>query len=213
MATLALSCGAAWLAGKEAHADESVLPPPTPPTQADVLPTPPPPTKDWPRRSFEQNVGDILVGRVSLCIEQMLGQHQALYLAGHGQIAGFVVDDWFAGAGAELGYRFYTGRGGTRGIYFGPSVFFAESYSGGTIALESITGTFTGEKKPWMTAVGGAVEAGYKWMSGRGFLIGSGFGVELRAANRQKSEVSQLAWLFDGGGVRPRVSVVMGQAF
>jgi hypothetical protein len=192
----------------QARADEAQAPAPT-----DIMPTPPPPSKQWPHHSFTQNIGDIVVGRLSFSIEQMLAQHHAVYLAAHGQIAGFVVNDWFAGAGAELGYRFYLGRGGTRGVYFGPCAFFAESYSGGAIGLESITGTFTGEKKPWMTMAGGAFEVGYKWMSGRGFLIGSGFGMELREASRPKAEVSQLAWLFDGGGVRPRVSIVMGQAF
>jgi hypothetical protein len=181
--------------------------------RAEDTPASDPPAKPWPRHSFEQNVIDILVGRASLTFEEVLVEHHALYATGHGQIAGFVVDDWFAGAGAELGYRFYTGRGGTRGVYFGPSIFFAESYSGGTLAVESITGTLTGQKKPWMTAWGGAFEVGYKWMSRRGFLVGSGCGMELRAANRPQAEVSQLAWLFDGGGVRPRVGVVIGQAF
>ncbi len=175
-------------------------------------PAPPAPEK-WQPRSLEQNIGDILVGRLSVSLEQMLAQHHALYATAHGQIAGFIVNDWFAGLGFELGYRFYTGRGATRGIYFGPSVFVAESYSGGTISPGSITETFTGEKKPWMTDIGGAVEVGYKWMSPRGFLIGSGFGMELRATNRPKAEVSELAWLFDGGGIRPRVAIVMGQAF
>ena len=107
----------------------------------------------------------------------------------------------FEGFGTELGYRYYTGRGGLRGFFVGPSL---------------IVGSFTataenGSKTPYID-YGFAVDVGYQALVLDRFSLGLGAGVQYTTTD--KSIPPQMMWakVFANTVVLPRVLVSLGWA-
>jgi hypothetical protein len=107
----------------------------------------------------------------------------------------------FEGFGTELGYRYYTGRGGLRGVFFGPS-----------LILGSFTATAeNGTQLPYLD-YGFAVDFGYQALVVDRVALSLGAG--LQYATTSKSIPDQMLWakVFANSVVLPRVLVSVGWA-
>jgi hypothetical protein len=73
------------------------------------------------RVAFELNPLGLLVGRYSASAEALLAPHHGVIVTPY--YSRTVTDTVHEAGGAELGYRFFTGRTGPVGFTFGPSAF------------------------------------------------------------------------------------------
>jgi hypothetical protein len=184
-----------------------------PPDPHDLPPDSPTPPGKLPRtHSFEGYPLSLVMSRLSFGFEQMLVDHHALLIGAHGQAVAYdggALTDFMVAFGGDAGYRFYSGRNGPRGFFFGPSIMLDEVYSGGTLNL----GFLAGSKRSWMTATAVAMDVGWQSISKKGLLFGIGAGAQYTFTGRDHSEVGDAAWLLMGRGVRPRVLLAIGKAF
>lgn len=108
------------------------------------------------------------------------------------------------GGGAELGYKFYTGRKGPNGFFVGPSLLFA-----------SYKSTQTGVADDSFNTFGGAIDFGGQAVIGSGFVIGGGFGLQYTKTSHEinTDNLNFASALIAGDGVRPRFLFSIGYAF
>jgi len=108
------------------------------------------------------------------------------------------------GGGAELGYRFYTGKKGPNGFFVGPSFLFG-SYSSSQ----------TGAANQSFTSVGGAIDFGGQAVVGPGITIGGGFGIQYTKTSEDinTENLNLASAIIAGGGTRPRFLFSVGYAF
>jgi len=152
----------------------------------------------------------LFVGRYSISLEYQPVLHHAITLNpfyNHTTITDTVTDANYGtlnGGGAELGYRYYTGRKGPNGFFVGPSFLFG-SYS------QSINNS----KSDSFTAFGGAVDVGGQAVIGPGFVIGGGFGMQYTKTSKNiaTDNLNLATVLIASGGVRPRFLFSVGYAF
>jgi len=108
----------------------------------------------------------------------------------------------FRGIGGELGYRYYTGHDGPRGIYVGPSLllggFDAVPANGATTKFENY---------------GVAIDVGYQALVGDRWVVGLGGGVQYNRPNKTFSQQELPASVYANPGVRPRLLLALGVAF
>lgn len=164
--------------------------------------------------SLEINPVAISIGRYSLNVEYLPLPHHALvvnpffaYVSADVQTGNLEYSQSFVGAGAEAGYRFYTGSKGPNGFFVGPSVLFGQ-YSASQDAVGSIPATSTG-----FTTIGGAIDIGGQAVIGPGVVIGAGAGVQYTHATEDFEDLPFAAGILAGGGIRPRVLLSVGYAF
>jgi len=205
------------LATQNALADESdaEAPPPA------AAPAPPPgavlvpiqeaeqPFKQW---AIIANPLGIFMGRYSLQAEYLPALHHAITLNpfyNHTPIKvtsnGTEQDlGSLSGFGAELGYKFYSGKKGPNGFFVSPSFLFA-SYSS----------TMTGEPNKSFTSMGGAIDIGGQGVIGDGFIIGGGFGLQWTKTSEDinTENLNVASAVIAGGGTRPRFLFTIGYAF
>jgi hypothetical protein len=169
--------------------------------------------------AFEANPLGIFIGHYSVNIEWMPAMHHALVINPHydsvtASVTGVdgsgvtSYDEHFSGGGAELGYRFYTGRKGPNGFFVGPSVLLA--------AYSATSSDFTGSEATNFSRVGFALDLGGQAVVGGGFVIGGGFGLQrtwVNGVDDYSGDLPLSAELLVGGGVRPRFLFAMGYAF
>jgi len=108
------------------------------------------------------------------------------------------------GGGAELGYRFYTGKKGPNGFFVGPSFLFG-----------SYTQSFEGTKGDSFTSFGGAIDFGGQAVVGPGITIGGGFGIQYTKTSKDinTDNLNLASAIIAGGGTRPRFLFSVGYAF
>ena len=108
----------------------------------------------------------------------------------------------FRGYGGELGYRYYAGDGGLRGLFVGPSL---------------IVGTFdatagNGEKSSFLD-IGVAADVGYQALVADRVALAIGAGAQYVATSKSLPEQQLPARLYANSGLRPRLLFSMGWAF
>ncbi len=108
------------------------------------------------------------------------------------------------GFGAELGYKYYSGKKGPNGFFVSPSFLFA-SYS------SSLQGT--ADKS--FTSFGGAIDIGGQGVIGNGFVIGGGFGLQWTKTSEDinTEDLNLASAAIAGCGWRPRFLFTIGYAF
>ena len=108
------------------------------------------------------------------------------------------------GFGAELGYKFYSGRKGPNGFFVGPSFLFA-----------SYKSSMSGYPDKSFTSVGGAIDIGGQGVIGDGFVIGGGFGLQWTKTSEDfdTENFNFTSAAIAGGGTRPRFLFTLGYAF
>ena len=107
----------------------------------------------------------------------------------------------FYGFGAELGYRYYCGSGGPRGLFVGPSL---------------ILGSFTakaqdGTKTPYLD-IGIAADVGYQVLVADRVALGLGGGIQYVTPSKSIPEQQFPAWVYANSRVSPRLLFAVGWA-
>ena len=107
----------------------------------------------------------------------------------------------FRGYGTELGYRYYSGQGGLRGFFIGPSLIIA-----------SFTATAqNGSKTPYLD-YGLAADIGYEALVVDRVSLSLGLGVQYTTTNKSIPEQMLWAKVFANTAVLPRVLISVGYA-
>jgi hypothetical protein len=154
-----------------------------------------------------------IIGRYSLDLEYVLAPHHAIHATAIFYYALPGTDDQLSGPGAELGYRFYTGRYGPHGFFAGASFLVGE--------YEYIHGNPNGvvldpSNDTQYVQLGGAIDAGYQLIVLENLAVGAGVGgqytVDTIAPNFEFQN-HPYHDLFYGAGLRPRVLLQIGAAF
>ncbi len=107
----------------------------------------------------------------------------------------------FSGYGTELGYRYYSGRGGLRGFFAGPSLIFGAF----TATAEN------GSKTPYLD-YGFAVDAGYEALVVDRVALSLGAGLQYTTPDKHIPEQMLWAKVFANSVVLPRFLVSVGYA-
>lgn len=113
-----------------------------------------------------------------------------------------VPDQTFRGFGGEIGYRNYSGRGGPRGFFWGPSLIL-----GGFTATPKV-----GDKTSFMS-FGVALDVGWQILVGDDVSIALGVGVQYTRATTSLPPQQYPAEVIANSGVRPRFLFSLGWAF
>ena len=114
------------------------------------------------------------------------------------------------GAGAELGYRFYSGVHGFDGFFAGPSLLIARR----KLVSENTSAGY--HNSMVFNSVGGAFDGGWQHQQGH-FIVGLGIGVQYTEDSKKLQLSGQgvdvlIDW-YAGGGWRPRFAINLGYAF
>ena len=108
----------------------------------------------------------------------------------------------FYGFGGELGYRYYSGKGGARGFFLGPS-----------LVLASFTASAgNGTKTPY-AEYGLAADAGYEALIADRVAVSLGGGLQYLATNKVLPDQQFPANIYTNSGLRPRLLFSIGWAF
>jgi hypothetical protein len=108
----------------------------------------------------------------------------------------------FTGWGGELGYRYYFGKGGPRGLFLGPSLIL------GGFSVRAGNGTQT-----QFLQYGGAVDVGYQLLVAERISLSLGGGVEVVGTDKAIPSQQLPARLYANFGVWPRLLASFGVAF
>jgi hypothetical protein len=107
----------------------------------------------------------------------------------------------FRGVGGELGYRYYFGDAGPRGLFIGPSF---------------LMGVFEGIPKVGATVnfenFGGAVDVGYQAVLLDRLVLGAGLGLQYTAPTASIPHQEIPASIIANAGLRPRFILALGIA-
>jgi hypothetical protein len=189
-------------------ADAAPAPPPGAPPGAVLVPVGP---QEEPHPfSLMFNPLGLFVGRYSITAEYQPVLHHAITLNpfyNYTQLKDTVTDTDFgtlSGGGAELGYRYYTGKKGPNGFFVGPSFLFG-----------AYTASRTGIPDDSFTSIGGAIDVGGQAVIGPGFVIGGGFGIQYTKTSHEliTDNLNLASVLIAEGGTRPRFLFSVGYAF
>jgi hypothetical protein len=107
----------------------------------------------------------------------------------------------FEGFGSELGYRYYTGRGGLRGVYLGPS-----------LILGAFTATAENGDKLGYLNYGFAVDVGYQALVIDRVSLSIGAGLQYTTSSKSIPEQMLWAKVFANTSVFPRLLFSLGWA-
>jgi hypothetical protein len=108
----------------------------------------------------------------------------------------------FKGYGGEIGYRYYSGLGGPRGFFVGPSLLI------GSMTATAANGTDTS-----FSTYGLAADGGYEALVADRIAVSVGAGAEYLATSKSIPNQQLPASLYANGGVWPRVLLAVGCAF
>jgi len=114
----------------------------------------------------------------------------------------------FEGFGGELGYRYYFGDGGLRGVFVGPS-----------FIIGAFTATAQNTSQTQFLQLGGAVDVGYQALVADCVSLGAGVGLQYTFADVTGGAASSIpnqqypARVYANGGVFPRLLLSIGWAF
>jgi hypothetical protein len=110
----------------------------------------------------------------------------------------------FRGAGLELGYRYYRGLSGPRGLFVGPSLIF--------IAMFEKQGQYGDGSRTRFQDLGVAVDAGYQALVANKVSLALGGGVQALVTSRSIPDQQFPAKLYANSGVSPRFVFSIGWA-
>jgi hypothetical protein len=158
----------------------------------------------------------VVIGRISANVVIAPVEHHALTLTpyyGWANTAPINVfasngDYWqlpkqhFDAFGGEIGYRYYFGHGGPRGVFIGPSLLLAD------VDAKAQDGTKTN-----FLNFGLAADVGYQMLVADRFSIGLGVGVQYTATSKSIPDQQFPAEISANAGVRPRALFSLGWAF
>jgi hypothetical protein len=171
--------------------------------------------------AIEANPFGLLIGHYSAQLELMPWRHSAFIINPHfdhvssdlsssdGSGNTVSYSESFTGFGTELGYRFYTGKTGMTGFYFGPSVLLG-TYQASADGVVTSAGTTSSTIS--FQQIGGALDIGGQAVVGPGIVIGAGFGLQYTAVNQSFQDLPLTASILAGGGIRPRFLFSIGYA-
>lgn len=108
----------------------------------------------------------------------------------------------FTGGGGELGYRYYFGRGGPRGLFFGPSL----------VIADFVSKAQNGDTKSYL-AFGGAADIGFQALVFDRLSLSLGAGLQYLATSTTIPQQQFPADVFANSGLRPRALASIGFAF
>jgi len=172
--------------------------------------------------AFTFNPLNLFVGRFGFNFEYQPIPHHGLIVSPHydhasgdpsydAETTSFT--DTLNGVGAELGYRFYSGKQGFDGFFAGPSLFIATHKLTSTNAASIPPGN---ETSVTYSSIGGAFDIGWQWQLGH-FIVGGGAGVQYAKINERLPLSGRGVDLImdwnTGGGWRPRLAFNFGYAF
>ena len=185
-----------------------------PPAPVDVVVKDEPP----PERvaSIEFNPAALLIDRISFNIEIVPVDHHALILSpyyfypstsafsrtdsnGNTTLVG---ETEFEGFGGELGYRYYWGHNGPRGMFIGPSLIAAWVQAK---APDGMKTTFSD--------LGVAADIGYQMLVADDWLVSLGAGVQYLTTTKSIPDQQAPANFYANRGVQPRILFALGYAF
>lgn len=141
------------------------------------------------------------------------GANVELLLASHHVLAGTLYwastvtnedsfSNRFRGIGGELGYRYYTGHDGPRGIFIGPSFLLGSLQA---IPARGASIDF------WNYGV--ALDVGYQALVADRWVVGLGGGLQYNAPDKSFPQQELPASVYANPGVRPRLLLALGVAF
>ncbi len=108
----------------------------------------------------------------------------------------------FTGGGGELGYRYYFGRGGPRGLFFGPSL----------VLADFVAEAQNGDTKNYLE-LGAAVDIGFQALVLDRVSLSLGMGLQYLATSTTIPQQQFPADVFANSGLRPRALASIGFAF
>jgi len=166
--------------------------------------------------SVEWNPLPLLLGKISANVVIVPIDHHALVLCPFyvsTTTAGInVFDDQgnptqlptqtFSGFGGEIGYRYYTGLGGPRGLFVGPSLILA------SMTAKAQNGSTTG-----YLDYGVAGDVGYEMLVADNLALGLGGGIQYATPNRTIPTQQFPADIYANGKLAPRALASIGWAF
>jgi hypothetical protein len=167
-----------------------------------------------PRRvvAIEWNPIALVIDRISANVEVVPVEHHALILSPfyfNTRTASFVdnagdtlASQKFEGFGGEIGYRYYSGRGGPRGFFAGPS-----------FILEDVTATASSGAKTTFTSYGIAADVGYAALVANDWVVSLGGGAQYDFTSQSIPSQQAPAAYYANSGVHPRILVALGYAF
>jgi hypothetical protein len=181
-----------------------------PPPPVDVLVKEEPPE----RRvvALEWNPVGLLYDRISASLEIVPVSHHGLVLTPYyfdSSTAAFETENLvqvpsqrFRGFGGEIGYRYYTGLGGPRGFFVGPSLILAW--------VQATAGDGT---QISLSDYGIAVDMGYEALVADNWVVALGIGADYTFTSRSLPEQQWPANAYANCGFHPRPLVSLGYAF
>ena len=170
----------------------------------DGVDTPPPEPEPVARHlAVYVNPLSLLVDRYGGSLEVMLASHHAVEAGAYYVYCATNSDsgNTFEGVGGELGYRFYLGRNGPRGLYLGPS-----------FLLAALTAIPKAGPSVGYLDLGGALDLGYQALVADRVLVAIGAGAQYTAATKSFPVQQVPASVYANDGLRPRVSLAIGVA-
>lgn len=173
-----------------------------------------PPPRRW--VAIEFNPVSLIIGKISANLIIVPIEHHGLVLnpffASTSTVPIFVYDDAgnatqlpvqkFMGGGGELGYRYYFGRGGPRGLFIGPS-FILGDYS--ATAQDGSSSSFL--------SFGGAADIGFQALVADRVSLSLGAGLQFNATSKTIPQQQFPADVYANTGFRPRLLASIGCAF
>ena len=108
----------------------------------------------------------------------------------------------FDGGGGEIGYRYYTGRGGPRGFFAGPS-----------FTLASVRATDSAGTTTSLFNYGVALDAGWQALVADDWVISLGGGAMYTFTSKSLPDQQAPAAYYANGGLHPRALAAVGYAF
>ncbi len=157
------------------------------------------------RFTFTYNPATLFLVRAELSFEAMLADHHVIQLTGFYGSTTTNSDSFnnvFRGGGGEIGYRWYSGTGGPRGLYIAPS-FLAAGY----VAIPQ-----RGAQVPYAN-FGGALDVGYQAIFADRWVLGLGGGLQYTAPTVTFPVQELPASVYAIRGLRPRLLLALGVAF
>jgi hypothetical protein len=165
-----------------------------------------------PRRTFAVEINPVLpfINHYGVNVEIVPVSHHALVLSpyysdsttGGGQPGTGTLPNTFEGFGGELGYRYYFGEDGPRGVFLGASFL---------LGWQKVTPQ-NGDSFNF-TNFGGALDVGYQALVGDFLVLGIGAGLQYTTVSQELPLQELPASIVANKALRPRLLTSFGFAF
>ncbi len=183
------------------------------------------PTGELRRFTLTWNPLTLFLVRAELSFEVLLDDHHALQLTGFygGTRTNEVYPNagdtshqdalttLFQGGGGELGYRWYSGTAGPRGLFVAPS-FLLAGYVATPTRGAGTSVSANGQSIPYAN-LGGALDVGWQGIFADRWVAGFGAGLQYTAPTHSFPQQELPASVYAIRGLRPRLLLTLGVAF